>query len=146
MALSGKRVGWIVVLTVMALTGLIVLQVSLLSYAMEIKEQSFRHNAMTALVQISHALSVADASAMLSAASDDDAVVPRARYISIITGGNIEDIEEFTWRSNEYSTSDTSLAGRDRNVRIAGEALTNLTLSLRGNTGTGDSSPPVRTP
>jgi len=140
MALSGKRVGWIVVLTVAALTGLIVLQVSLLSYAMEIKEQSFRHNAMTALVQISHALSVADASAMLNAASDDDAVVPRARYISIITGGNIEDIEEFTWRSNDYTSSDTSLESRDRSVRIAGEALANLTLSIRSNTKTLDSS------
>lgn len=125
------------VLTVSALTGLIVLQVSLLSYAMEIKEQSFRHNAMTALVQISHALSVADASAMLHSATDGDAEVPRARYISIITGGNIE---EFTWRSDQYTSSDTSIDGRTHNVRIAGDALTSLTLSLRGNVGPIDSN------
>lgn len=124
--------GLIVALTVSALTGLIVLQVSLLSYALEIKEQSFRNNAMTALAQISHALTVADASAMLFGASEDNAAGRRARYISIITEGDIGDIEEITWRSSEHvSGSDTGMETLERNVRFRGEALANVTVALR---------------
>jgi two-component system phosphate regulon sensor histidine kinase PhoR len=131
MALSGKRVGVIVALTVLALTGLIVLQVSLLSYAMEIKEQAFKHNATTALAQISHALRIADASAMLNAASDNEVEGRRARFVSVITGGTLGEIDEFSWSTNTAAPgSDTALETVGRNVRRIGEGLANVTLKV----------------
>ena len=50
--LTSKTVRLIVVLVVVALGGLVTLQVLLLDYAMTLKEQAFRRNVMAALGQI----------------------------------------------------------------------------------------------
>jgi len=49
MALSRKTVSWISALIVISLVGLIILQSSLLSNAMELREQTFRNNVIAAL-------------------------------------------------------------------------------------------------
>jgi len=61
MALPKKRVGTIVVVAALALVGLVAMQVSLLRYAMKIKEQTFHNNVMTALGRISQDLAMGEA-------------------------------------------------------------------------------------
>jgi hypothetical protein len=68
MTLSSRRVGVIVALVVAALGGLIALQVSLLDYAMTLKEQAFRRNVMAALGQVSHGLETGEAIMVVFAA------------------------------------------------------------------------------
>ncbi len=64
MALTSKKVGLIIVLIVLSLTGLVVLQAALLNYAMELERQSFDQNVRAALSQISQSLSTGEAITM----------------------------------------------------------------------------------
>ena len=64
MAFTGRRVGFIVALVVVALSGLVWLQVALLRYAMEIKEQTFRNNVQTALASVSQNLAAGEVMSM----------------------------------------------------------------------------------
>jgi len=61
MALSNKAVGFIIALTVVALSGLILLQSHLLYSAMQQKEQAFQRNVMTALSSVVQKLETTEA-------------------------------------------------------------------------------------
>lgn len=56
MALSKKTVGVIIALIVLSLAGLVVLQMLLVTYAMNLKEQAFHRNVMAVLGQVSQKL------------------------------------------------------------------------------------------
>ena len=105
MALSGRRVGLIVALVVVALGGLVWLQVALLSYAMEIKEQTFRNSVMTALAQVSQSLSTGEVMS-LALDAEHDAHGSNMRVMAVVSqDGN--QTEERVWSEESYSTSAT---------------------------------------
>ncbi|MFQ5607630.1 MAG: hypothetical protein ACE5GA_06765, partial [Candidatus Zixiibacteriota bacterium] len=85
MALSTKTVGWIVVFLAVALTGLLALQVSLFSSAMELKESVFRRNVTAALSRVSEDLSVNEAALALRASGVSDSLIAQSRVLAIIT-------------------------------------------------------------
>lgn len=56
MKLSNKTVGWIIALIVASLSGLVILQILLLNYAMNLKEQAFRRNVNASMALASQKL------------------------------------------------------------------------------------------
>lgn len=84
MALSRKRVGLIVLIAAAALLGLVVMQVSLLRYAMEIKEQTFRNNVMTALGRLSQDLTMGEAVAVAVRAGEHPSIDRQMQVMAFV--------------------------------------------------------------
>ena len=65
MELSKKSVGTIIGLIILSLTGLVILQIFLLKYTIELKEQAFRRNVTSALNSIVYRLETGEAAATI---------------------------------------------------------------------------------
>jgi len=99
MALTGKRVGWIAALMVLALAGLVALQVALLESAMALKEQTFRNNVLAALATAARALAEGEVYAVVT----DSGVVR--------TGSTVQVMTMVTSDGESVSTSRTEMSG-----------------------------------
>jgi len=84
---TSKRIGLIVALIVVALSGLVLLQSSLLEYAMELKEQAFRRNVMAALGQVSSSLATGEVIMMAISTDSTNRVTVETRIESDFTIG-----------------------------------------------------------
>jgi two-component system phosphate regulon sensor histidine kinase PhoR len=103
MALSRRRVGLIVALVVVALSGLVWLQVALLRYAMEIKEQTFRNNVQSALASVSQSLATGEVMSMAyNVNADHDGRT--MRVMAVVEDGGTDGIKtEQSWWTEEQA-------------------------------------------
>jgi len=83
MELSKKSVGRIIALIVISLTGLVILQVFLLKYAIELKEQAFRRNVSSALNSIVYKLETGEAATTILHAGPQVPVIDSLRQIRV---------------------------------------------------------------
>jgi two-component system phosphate regulon sensor histidine kinase PhoR len=104
MALRGRRVGFIVALAVVALSGLVWLQVALLRYAMEIKEQAFRNNVQTALASVSQSLATGE---VMTMAYNVDALHDgrTMRVMAVVESNGAEGVKsQHSWWTQEQTS------------------------------------------
>jgi len=83
MELSKKSVGAIIGLIILSLTGLVILQIFLLKYTIELKEQAFRRNVTSALNSIVYRLETGEAAATILRAGSQVPIVDSLQQIRI---------------------------------------------------------------
>jgi len=112
MALTQKTVGVIVVLVVIALSGLIVVQTLLLENAFETKEQAFRQNVQSALASVVQQTATSEVYAFAFLSDSTDSVPTGTSFMQM-------DYDDSTYRFNIEQEFHSVGNGKERRIEVS---------------------------